>query len=615
MSTPDRGSAARWFAAALALLTVGLWALPETAVSERRGALDAYALQHPFEELPDTCADGLGRDHWVAIRVLSSSAQFDRLCLEVGDAVGQAGLRRWGLRRDGPVAEGLAAPLLFPDLLSLVAGAWLLAMVVGGALEQRRGRRELVLLLVVSAAAPTLAWWALAGPAAQAWLGGAATVCALLSAAAVLLSAEPQRYWVPGAAEPIELPMWSLVGWWWVGRLLSAALFGIERSALTAELLALPMGAALGWALRVDALAAVRGAIAAGKAQLDTAAPAPVGPPLGPEVQAGGAVDVDATGGDDPASDDEADGAAAADPALAALFAEDEPAPPRLAAPGPRPEAVLPAQAAALFARGATKAPAPSVDGAPQLDDLLADLLGAAPASEAPQPQVVSPAPAVPPVEPLAAPARQSGALASVLPPSAAQPSAAQPSVAPFRPARQSGVLPSAPADAEPTQAYVAPRPAGGHSPSGANEAAPLPQVRLAQRLRRGGDGGLQCELDGDWLPVATDLIEGVAVGLIEHRDWPGSQPEIWIDVITQRARRNRAAEVLRLHLSRAALEELAPGVAMAQAFAGLAEELAAGGALCLPQQPLWPGPPWPRYATAADFVAMWQRQLDGSAA
>jgi hypothetical protein len=113
---------------------------------------------------------------------------------------------------------------------------------------------------------------------------------------------------------------------------------------------------------------------------------------------------------------------------------------------------------------------------------------------------------------------------------------------------------------------------------------------------------------------LATDLVQGVAVGLVEHRDWPNMQPEIWIDVVTARASRQHPAQAVRLHLSRAALEEFAPAVPMARAFAQLAEELAAGGALCLPQQPLWPGPPWPRYATAGEFIAMWQRELGGSA-
>lgn len=603
LPSPTSGTSptARWLAAFLALLTAGLWLLPETAIGESRAAVHQYAIGHPLEMLPDSCADWLERDHWTAIRVRTSTAQFDRLCMAAGDAVSQSGLRRWGLSREGSPLGWLSGPLVYPDLISLLAGSWLLAAVVGGAFERRRGRRDLAIAVAASAVLPALAWWALAGLAAQPWLGAAALVSALLAAMAVLLSAEGQSYWLPGAAEPLELPMWSLLGWWLVLRLLSAALFGLERSALTAEMLALPAGAAIGFALRSDAGEALRRWLAQSKAQFDAAAaPVPVGPSLGPEVQAGRGVPPpsaavarqDEYGPPTHEVDETLDGAE--DPALAALFAEDLPAVVPAAVAAPATAAAMPAQAAALFARGAAKAEeAPSGRPAASagLDDLLSELMGAAPPS--PSPSGLA--------GPKAAPAASEVALPVVLAPVAARPAPA----APLEPAK-------ATPRAEPTIAYSPDQAAALRSARAV--ALPLPAVRLAQSLRRGPDGGLQCLLDGEWEGLATDLVQGVAVGLVEHRDWPDMQPEIWIDVVTARASRQHPAEVVRLHLSRAALEEFAPAVPMARAFAQLAEELAAGGALCLPQQPLWPGPPWPRYATAGEFIAMWQRELGGTA-
>lgn len=603
LPSPTSGTSptARWLAALLALLTAGLWLLPETAIGESRAALHQYAIGHPVEMLPDSCAEWLEPDHWTAIRVRSSTAQFDRLCMAAGDAVSQSGLRRWGLSREGSPLGWLSGPLLYPDLLSLIAGSWLLAAVVGGAFERRRGRRDLAIAVAASAVLPALAWWVLSGLAAQPWLGAAALVSALLAAMAVLLSAESQSYWLPGAAEPLELPMWSLVGWWLVLRLISAALFGLERSALTAEMLALPAGAAVGFALRSDAGEALRQWLAQGKAQLDAAAaPVPVGPSLGPEVQAGRGVPPpsaavarqDEYGPPTHEVEETLDGAE--DPALAALFAEDLPAIAPVAVAGPAPDVAMPAQAAALFARGAAKveeAPRSGAAAAPGLDDLLSELIGGSPTSPSPSGLAGQ----------KAAPALSEVALPAVIAPVAARPAPA----APLEPAK-------ATPRAEPTIAY-SPDQAAALRSAGAM-ARPLPTVRLAQSLRRGPDGSLQCLLDGEWEGLATDLVQGVAVGLVEHRDWPNMQPEIWIDVVTARASRQHPAEVVRLHLSRAALEEFAPAVPMARAFAQLAEELAAGGALCLPQQPLWPGPPWPRYATAGEFIAMWQRELGGTA-
>ena len=598
-------------AVVMALLTVALWALPDAELRQSRQALDDYATAHLMETLPDSCETWLQRDHWLAIRDRSSSAQFERLCMAARDSQDRAGVRSWGLASPAEPLQWLTAPLLFPDPLTLLAGLWLLAALAGQLIERQRGRAELAAVLAAGAWVPALAWSALAGEAALPWLGGAALASAVAAAAAAALPGQTQRYWLPVAPGQLELPLWTVVGWWLLLRLLAVALFGIERSALAAEMLAVAVGGATGLVLRLGLAGAVQRLLDQGKAQLRAAAE-PVAP--GPAVVSQAAPDRLAPPSHsrhvpDPEKtvhelEETLD--SAGDEALAALFG-DLPAPAPALSAAPLPPAVLPSpvlpstglaaplaaakpiphapvpQAAAALPFGGfgqTKAPA---SGGLDLDDLLGDFdLGAAP-----------------PLAPQAAVEK-----ASV---SALAPDPERTAVVPTEP---SSVW-VAPRQAEATRAYAG---STGESIRAAIEEARVehlpPRVRLSNAMQRDAHGNLQCLLEGQWESLAADLVQGVAVGLVEHRNWPDAQPEIWIDVILDRGSPGRRADAVRVHLSREALLQFAPGRGAAQAFAVLAEELASVGALRLPQQPVWPGPPWPRYATAAEFVAMWQREL-----
>lgn len=589
-------------AVVMALLTATLWALPDAELRQSRQALDDYATANFMETLPDSCHGWLQSDHWVAIRGRSSSAQFERLCFAARESQDRAGVRSWGLATPPQPHQWLTAPLLFPDLLSMVVGLWLLAAVAGQLLERQRGRAELAVVLAVGALVPALAWSAIAGEAALPWLGGAALVSSTVAAAATGLPALQQRFWLPVSPGVLELPMWSLLGWWMLVRLLAVALFSMERSALAAEMLAVVGGAAAGVVLRLGITGAVQRVLDQGKAQLRAAAsPVPVGPPVVPGPARGGMAppafarqvpDTDETVHELEETLDSAE-----DEALAALFSED-PAPAPVATAVPLPakglaERQIPAAAAALPFGGF---------GDPKVPDSVGldfDALLGAMAAPAPQPTSLAPAGA-PGFAPL-----------GFAPVAAAAPLAAD--------SEQTSVVPT-----EPSSMWVPPRLAQGtRAYAGstgeairaaieqAQQAQRLPpRVRLSNAVRRDPHGNLQCWLEGQWEGLPADLIQGVAVGLVEHSNFPDAQPEIWIDVILERDGPERRAEVLRIHLSREALLQFSPDRSGSLAFAALAEEIASVGALRLPQRPVWPGPPWPRYATAAEFVSMWQQEL-----
>lgn len=588
-------------AAAMALLTTALWVLPDADLRQSRQALDDYATANLLETLPDSCGSWLERDHWVAIRGRSSSAQFERLCMAARESQDRAGVRSWGLGVPAEPSQWLTAPVLFPDPLSMLAGLWLLAAVVGQLLERQRGRAELAAVLAAGALIPALAWSAMAGDAARPWLGGAALVSAVVAAAVTALPGLQQRFWLPVASGPLELPLWTVLGWWLLIRLLAVALFGIERSALAAEMLAVVVGAGAGLVVRLGLAGAVQRLVEQGKAQLRAAAE-PVGPAVVPAPNYGGPPPPRGPHVPDPEKtihEIEETMDSAGDEALAALFGED-PAP--VAVPVSVPISVAPTAGKPTPAPSASAAPLPSAamalpfggfgesnpPASAALD--LDDLLGAGPVPVAPS-QPAAPLAFGP--KALAVPRRADSEQTAMV---ATEPSAVW----------------VAPRPAEATRAYAG---STGEAIRAAidlaeGSAQPPPAVRLSHAVQRDASGNLQWLLEGQWESLATDLIQGVAVGLVEHRNWPDAQPEIWIDVILDRGGPGRRAEAVRVHLSREALQQFAPGSSGAAAFGALAEELAGAGALRLPQRPVWPGPPWPRYPTAAEFVAMWQREL-----
>lgn len=394
--------------------------------------------------------------------------------------------------------------------------------------------------------------------------------------------------------------MWSLLGWWLMVRVVAVALFGIERSALAAEMAAVAGGMGAGIVLRLGLAGAVQRMVDQGKAQLRTAAAVPVGPPvLLPQQQAGASPPVSGRHLPDPEKtvhelEETLDSAGVE--ALEALFA-DSPAPvaaPKAppvpakvhlgaAVPVAVPVAVLAVPFAGLGDSAASKQA--EVD----FDDLLGTIAGA------PLPPIATAQMSAPAFAPL-----------GFQKPPVVDPE--QTSVVPTEPS--SVWVP--PRAAEATRAYAG---STGEAIRAAIEQAqdgqrPPPRVRLSNAVQRDAQGNLQWWLDGRWEALPADLIQAVAVGLVEHSNFPDAQPEIWIDVIYERGSPGQRAEAVRIHLSRDALQRFAPDLSAARAFGNLAAEFAEGGALRLPQRPVWPGPPWPRYGTAAEFVAMWQREL-----
>ncbi|MBI5608745.1 MAG: hypothetical protein HY902_07675 [Deltaproteobacteria bacterium] len=132
--------------------------------------------------------------------------------------------------------------------------------------------------------------------------------------------------------------------------------------------------------------------------------------------------------------------------------------------------------------------------------------------------------------------------------------------------------------------------------------------IAVAQDLGRDANGVVHAQCDGAWQSLDPTQLQAVAVGVVVHSDDPDQVPQVYIDCITDRGDRDQPPRAVRLCANAAMLRRLAPGQDSSAAFASLARELAGAGAKPLPERPNWPGPPWPRYDTLADFMRMWQR-------
>lgn len=645
------------------LFSLAAWLLPDGRRAETLQQLTAYGAAHADQRTPEACVSLLPNraqpanddpDAATAVPV-GPSAAFDRACFAVLDADRTSGALRWSVQpkgKDTPPLGWALHWLCWPNVIGALLGLLLLA-VAGAALERQWGQPRYGGLVGGVALLTTLLWWQASTDASTPWSGGQALVAAVVGAFAIASVGLDVRYLVPTAERYLALPAWSLPAWWLIARIVAMAFDVVERPRLLSEVVGFLAGGGAALALHFQAERAAAGGPPTGHpvadylpvvvvgwwAQLRQKATelvdgpppdAPVEAALPPEVpapDANWAVKSKAESDEAPVEPTpqwpQTERIAPAALTAVAPAVPAEPAPPAVPLPLPQPEPPawqfdvdLPAEL--LPPAGSTIV---DVDAAPDVSAMLFDfdapeltdfagqgrgfsstLPMALPEAKAQNP-VFSPPPAglddlAPPDDaaPPQAPDEQTRMVAPGEMPLGRAPRKFDP-LAPTQ---------------EPTMAYTRGRPPSlGLS---AFEAAdPLrPLVRLARNVARAPDQTLLVEIDGQWESLAPDLVRAVAVGMVLHTNWPGATPEIWLDVIVDVGDRQHPAEAIRLHLGRTALQRLFPTLAPPQAFAALAEHLASAGGFPLPHQPVWPGPPWPRYNTAADFVRMWHRQLHG---
>jgi len=625
-------------AGASALLTAAVWMAPDAAVQRAQADVRRYATDHPEQAPPEGCVpqvlDATPRSKEP---VVPATAEFERRCNRASEAMHSGHQLRFALQPPGRPTPGLAwvlHPFAWANPLAAIAGLTLLVLVVGTFVEDRYGRAPFAAILALSAAVAALAWRWAAGEASAGWSGGQGCLAALLAVFVVTFVARPVKFLVfTPLPRMVEWPAWAVAAWWLVARVVSLWLGDMDRPLVVAELVSFLAGGAAAVALRVrfpggalptrvdpragsghtprlpepaqGAPPPARASHIAAPAAADDLPPAAHGAaapdaawavagvdPLAepeitvrkrsavedpPSVAAVAAPPARGTGDQAPTSPLPAPSAAAHEPDLAGMvFDFSEPAGVEFAGQGsgfssPLSAAVAPSQAPPALAELELLRPPPEVD----LEALLAGL---------------PPPPAADHDTDIIAP--PSVALEPALPP-------------PLAAATLGGYD-------ETTVAYGPGRSVAHPVPALQAEDPRTPRVRLAARVDRLEDGALRALVDGQWVPLDQNQVRAVAVGLVLHRDHPGAAPEIWIDVITDLGGRDRPACAIRLHPARDDLARLLPEVAPSHAFARLAELLAAGGAFQLPQQPVWPGPPFPRYDTAAEFIRMWHRQLHG---
>lgn len=649
---------ARWpavtlaIAAASVLLSLLAWLAPDNSRSDAWNRVSAYALSHPAQIVPERCShvvtqaaappvpDDAG-DPEPALRT-AASAQFEQACLAAIHAERTGKALRWALQpSDSPTPPGawVGHVLSWPGPLSALVGLLLLVMVVGPFMENHWGRTQFGIVTAIAAAATSLIWSKASSDASEPWSGGQGYVAALVGAFAVTFAEHPVRYWVPSwPPRQLELPGWSVAMWWVASRMLAMTLESVERPRLLAELLGLLLGGGYALMLRLQDGDGSEGARA-------PAVPVAVAQ-WWADLQQHATAWLRARG---------QDGVGRAPPPPESVV----PAPDAnwaVARAGAQPNAREPSQVLAASPEDAQwpldvsdSDPVPAADAAvavPIVGQFSAGSTGNEPAAFSPGQWDNAPDASAmlfdfdaPELSDFAG---QGLGFSSSLPAALAQAKALNPLYAPapdFDEGPSDALLADPSADRQDTLVVhpealpkgLRPRPFNpigpvlestiayfGHAPvavpvladDGIGKVAP--QVRLARNVARAPDGSLRVEIDDQWENLATDLVQAVAIGLILHSNWPGARPEIWLDVILDVGGSGRPAEAVRLHLGRQALERLVPGVPLPQAFATLAEQLVAAGAFPLPQQPVWPGPPWPRFATAAEFVRMWLRQLQG---
>ena len=594
---------------------------------------------------------------------LPPSAEFELRCIKASDAARVGGLLRWSVQPSGRKTSTVAwllHPFAWANPAAGAMAMLMLVLVVGAAVEQHYGRAHFGGIVVGAVVLSALIWQQTATDANAGWAGGQGLTAALLAVFCATFATRPVRFltFLPLPKQVLQ-PAWAVAVWWLVVRTVTLVVAGVERPQVFAELgsfvLALvvtvlvlhrmaptlaPMPSKqahnsthLEPQAQAEPIAVVRTAKRPAESDRRSAEPVAALAPAAPAPDAAGAV-------------------SAADP-----YQEPQMRRKKVATPPPSAAANWASAAAVAPSVPAQQSTASLVGPAVSLPFVVVD------EPTVPQTAAVA-APKILPMAGLAAPPSphlfdfstsdavefvgQGAGFHTTLPAmlpqakAAAQIAAPGPTeadfwfdlnafyeVQPSTPALDHDTAlalppsqawapsgpPPVPADSpydESTVAYGRVRPASlGLSAFAADD--PLaPKVQLARSIDRDEHGVLRAQLESDSQSLAADCVRAVAVGLVIHANYVDVAPEIWIDVITDLGGKDRPAVAVRLHPARDDLLRLLPGLSSAAAFAALADELARGGAFQLPQQPIWPGPPFPRYSTAADFIRMWHTQLHG---
>ncbi|MSQ81491.1 MAG: hypothetical protein EXR77_01045 [Myxococcales bacterium] len=602
-------------------------------------------------------------DQGSSTATLPPSAEFELRCIKASDAARVGGLLRWSVQPTGRMTS-TAAWLLHPFAwANPAAGAMamlMLVLVVGSAVEQHYGRAHFGAMLVGAVVLSAVIWQQTATDANAGWAGGQGVTAAVLAVFCATFATRPVRFltFSPLPKQVLQ-PAWAVAVWWLVVRTVTLVVAGVERPQVFAELgsFVLALVATLLVLHRIaptlaptpstqrhdsthlepqahaEPIAVARSAkrpaesdrrSAEPAAPLDPSAPAPdaawavsaadpyqepqirrkkvaTPPPIAAATWASGAAVA-------PSVPDQQPAARLIGPAVNLPFAlVDEPTvlqPAAVAAPHPVPTAGLAAPLTPHLFDFSTANAIEFVGQGAGFHTTLSAMLPQAKAAT----KIAAPGPtdaefefdlnAFYEVQPSTEALDRDTALA--LPPSAAWAPSGPPPVPAYSPYDES------------TVAYGRVRPASLGLSAFADDVPLAPKVQLARSIDRDEYGVLRAHMESDSQSLAADCVRAVAVGLVIHANYVDVAPEIWIDVITDLGGKDRPAVAVRLHPARDDLLRLLPGLSSAAAFAALADELARGGAFQLPQQPIWPGPPFPRYATAADFIRMWHTQLHG---
>ncbi len=566
----DDTRVARWplVTFTLAVLTVGIsgsvaWHDHLTRNGTWFENVNAYWHDHPDLEPTDACAQYLtpppADDPRLPhpAREPGDSRKLATLCI---DAMAERAVNQplWlerpdkGLLQVGTLTHGLA----FPNIPAALVGLLLLVFVLGSFLEDRWGRDRFAAFWVFASVIAAVAYRKNALVGAEPLAGGNAISAACLGAFAVTFGKRHIQYLFVSLGGPrrFSAPAWSVAVFWLVAHIAVLALTDGRTPADSAAEFA-----GFGAGIAVGALARWQG-----WRENQPEAPTPV----------------------------------AAEPnwvksviAPPAALHDDHAPQLDVSRPTPTPHAPM--------FDDAPSAPLPT-DDLPRYDDLprFDDLPPLKPLSAAlPEPvpldadggwarfakdEPVLPARVPDAIAPLPAPSPAAGRAAIAPRP--------EPTVA-FTQAAQAPVAPL------PVDSFASLRTEIPHDP------VTTPYWTLAGRDAH----GLQLR-DEDGVATRLDprQLLAVAVGVVQTVDQGPPGPALIFDLILD----VRPPRALRLRPTPDVLAAGWPGLTRQDAVVALARELAAGGAIRVPQVPEWPGPPWTTYPDTRTLMAAWQLAL-----
>ncbi len=583
------------------VLSVLLWLAPDAHRDNVLADIRTFGKSHPTEIPPEDCTVPMGMGPWLTQGAKPASVAYENLCGELRQAELRSGSLRlsMGYEHNGPL-DWLLHPLVFANPLLALLGCALLFLGVGPYLEERWGRRTYLAVIAVSALGSAGVRTLVCNSGSLPWTGAQGWLGALVAAFTVVYLTAQVQFVVPSwPPRTLTLPAWSVAAWWLMVRLLAMWWTGVDRAGVIGELAGWSIGLAAGMAVHlgwIGQLQAAAGPALGATMQKVRRMAQKVEEPerdLSPPPSAPSAPIEDARDDESELRDDERP-----EVDLFALEAAPTPLPALVHGPARRRQLDLPDERDLLGPDAwAEPAPTPVVETAPPTGGNLAWLLHNRPKDGA------SATPATVADDDLLA--ALDAAIARPAPP--LQPVADEATVMVAQPPPPiTGPQPRPVSEA--TMAYSARDVMRTAVTDALRHGVVATELAVADDVGRDAKGVLHAHCGGTWHTLNPHELQAVAVGVIVHSDDPTAVPQIYIDCIADRGGRDRPAKAVRLCANSQMLQRLAPGQDGTSAFAALATELASGDAKTLPAAATWPGPPWPRFDTPADFVRMWQR-------